>query len=200
MSEILKFFKQSGGYARLKDLKEAGFHTREISALVASNKIEKIKAGLYRLDSIALNGSAQFTKVDVCKAYPEGVVCLLSALEMHGLTTFNPFEIYVAIPRQVKRVKLRYPKIKFFYFTERLHELGKIVIEKPEGVINIYDREKSICDMFRYRNKLGHDVAMESLKTYMRSPHPDISKLLKYATECRVHKVIFPYLEALTRQ
>jgi len=196
MDSITDFLKSSGGYARMKDLRAAGFQTREISDQVAAGLIERVKPGLYRLAGLA-DSTEHAGLVDVCRAIPEGVICLISALDYHGLTTFNPSEVYVAIPHGAKPPRMHYPPIKPFYFRERFYLPGIEKVSTPAGEIRIYGREKTVCDMFRYRRKLGEDLALEGLKEYLKQKNASIPRLLEYAAVCQAKTVILPYLKAL---
>ncbi len=196
MNSITDFLTSSGGYARMKELRAAGFQTRDIADLVAQAQIERVKPGLYRLavhDASAENAGL----ADVCRALPDGVICLLSALDYHGLTTFNPSEVYVAIPHEAKPPRLFYPPIKPFYFRERFFTPAIEHIKTSAGEIRVYGREKTICDMFRYRQKLGEDLALEALKTYLKLKDSSTVRLLEYASICQARTVMIPYLKAL---
>lgn len=160
----------------MKDLRAAGFQTREISNQVAAGLIERVKPGLYRLADDG-EASEHAGLVDVCRAIPEGVICLVSALGYHGLTTFNPSEVYVAITHGGKPPRMNYPPIKPFF--------------------RLYNREKTVCDMFRYRRKLGEDLALEGLKEYLKQKEANIPRLLEYAATCQAKTVMLPYLKAL---
>jgi predicted transcriptional regulator of viral defense system len=138
--------------------------------------------------------------MDVCRAIPEGVICLASALELYGLTTFNPSEIYVAIPNASKKPKIAYPPVKIFYFRDRFYGAGIEKVKAGDVTVNIYNREKTICDVFRYRNKIGEDIALEGLKNYMLRKDANINKLREYAEICRVKTIMMPYLKALIKQ
>ena len=167
MDSITEYIKSSGGYARMKELRAAGFQTREISALVDQRRIERVKPGLYRLAEYGASGE-HAGLVEVCRAIPGGIICLLSALDFHGLTTFNPSEVHVAIPHVAKPPRIFYPPIKPFFFRERFYTPGIESVREPAGEIRVYGKEKTICDMFRYRRKLGEDLAMEALKQYLK--------------------------------
>ena len=196
MNSITDFLTSSGGYARMKELRAAGFQTRDIADLVAQAQIERVKPGLYRL--AVHNASAENAGLaDVCRALPDGVICLLSALDYHGLTTFNPSEVYVAIPHEAKPPRLFYPPIKPFYFRERFYTPAIEHIKTAAGEIRVYGREKTICDMFRYRQKLGEDLALEALKTYLKLKDSSTVRLLEYASICQARTVMIPYLKAL---
>jgi predicted transcriptional regulator of viral defense system len=196
MNSITDFLTSSGGYARMKELRAAGFQTRDIADLVSNTQIERVKPGLYRLAvheaSVENAGLAE-----VCRALPDGVICLLSALDYHGLTTFNPSEVYVAIPHEAKPPRIFYPPIKPFYFRERSYTPAIEHIMTAAGEIRVYGREKTIYDMFRYCQKLGEDLALEALKTYLKLKDSSTVRLLEYASICQARTVMIPYLKAL---
>jgi len=196
MDSITEYIKSSGGYARMKELRAAGFQTREISALVDQRRIERVKPGLYRLAEYGASGE-HAGLVEVCRAIPGGIICLLSALDFHGLTTFNPSEVHVAIPHVAKPPRIFYPPIKPFFFRERFYTPGIESVRIPAGEIRVYGKEKTICDMFRYRRKLGEDLAMEALKQYLKQKDANTAHLLKYAAICQAKTVMMPYLKAL---
>jgi predicted transcriptional regulator of viral defense system len=196
MDSITDFLTSSGGYARMKELRAAGFQSREISALVAQGRIERVKPGLYRLAGYGESGE-HAGLAEVCRAVPDGVICLVSALDYHGLTTFNPSEVYVAIPHGAKPPRIFYPPIMPFFFRERFYTPAIEHIQTPAGEIRVYGREKTICDMFRYRRKLGEDLAMEALKQYLKLKDASVARLLEYAAVCQARTVMMPYLKAL---
>jgi predicted transcriptional regulator of viral defense system len=211
MEKIIDYLEKHGGYALMKELKAASFQTRDIARLLKEGTIIKVKPGLYRLANlgnvviplprIKSSGSTiSHEIIDLSKALPDGVICLASALAFYELTTFNPSEIYVAIPNAAKVPKIDYPSLRVFYFRERFYKPGIERIEVPNCTIKIYNREKTICDMFRYRNKYGDDLALEGLKTYLSIKEANINKLRKYVDICQVKTVMMPYLKALVRQ
>ena len=197
MSKILDIFKNHGGYARMKDLKAASVHTRDVARLMEDGTIEKVKSGLYRLAELPTEDGMPLSFIDVCQALPKGVICLLSALEFYDLTTQNPFDINVAVPHAEKVSKIEYPPVRVFYFRERFYNMGIEKIETESGMVRIYAKEKTICDMFRYRNKLGEDVALEGLRNYLKLPEANVNKLVEYANQLQVKTVLLPYLKAL---
>lgn len=196
MSVILEFFRNNYGYARMKELRAQSFQPRDIAVLIEEGKIEKIRTGLYRLADMT-DGKISRSFIDVCKAIPKGVICLASALSYYELTTFNPSEVYVAIPNEAKYAPVEYPPIKVFFFRERYYRPGIETSKTPEGAVNIYGIEKTICDVFRYRKKLGEDIALEALRNYLHRKNADIPKLEEFANICAVKTVITPYLKAL---
>ena len=197
MTHALTYLKARGGYATMQEMKRAAIQTREIAKLLKDGEIEKIRPGLYRLANYPKSVPFRATLIDVCQAMPRGVICLLSALDFHELTTFNPSEVYVAIPHAQKPRQVRYPPIRSFFFRERFYSPGIVQVETRSGTIKVYNKEKTICDMFRYRKKIGENLALEALKNYLRGKGSNIKKLHQYAVICRVKTIIVPYIKAM---
>jgi len=195
VEELIQFFKQHKGYVQMKDLKAEGFHTRKIQSAHKEGLIDKIKPGLYKLVDYPWNEESEL--VDVCRAKESAVICLTSALEYYGLTTFLPKEITVAVPHNTDKFILEYPPIQVFYFPFRFYQPGIENVQNPHGIIRIYNVEKTICDMFRYRKRLGEDLALEGLKNYLKRQTSRVHKLQQYAEICQVKTIIIPYLKAL---
>lgn len=197
MERIILIFQKQGGYAHMQDLKKASVQSKDLAKLVQDGVIEKIKTGLYRLAELPQINGIPIGFIDVCRAIPKGVICLLSALAYFELTTFNPHEIYVALPHASKPPKMDYPPIRSFYYRDRFYNYGIRTVETRHGNIQIYDKEKSICDMFRYRKKLGEDIALETLRNYLKQPDVNIQKLTNDAIHCQVKTIILPYIKAM---
>jgi predicted transcriptional regulator of viral defense system len=196
MTEIIKIFEKNKGYARMIELKNAHIHTRTIAKAVKAGIIEKVKPGLYKLVDYPWDEHGSFA--DVCNANRKAVVCLLSAADYHQLTTFNPSEIYVAVPNNTDKFILNYPPIKVYYFGDNYYEPGIETIGTKSGTIRIYNKEKTIGDLFRYINKIGEDVAVESLKEYLKNRKKmSIPKLLEFAEICGVRKKLEPMVKAI---
>jgi predicted transcriptional regulator of viral defense system len=195
MDPIIKYFNGHKGYALMKDMKTRGFQTRDIQKLVKERRITKLKPGVYRLGDVTPGESSGL--VEVCLAIPKAIICLSSALAFHELTTFVPTSVSYAIPRSDKPIKLMYPPTEAFYFSERQYRGGLEHQDTKDGHIRIYGIEKTICDCFRFRNKLGEDIAMEGLKTYLKQRNRDLNRLMKYATMCRVEGILSQYVKAI---
>ncbi|MBU0580062.1 MAG: Abortive infection protein AbiEi [Candidatus Margulisbacteria bacterium] len=196
MKKLLEYFTKNV-YVQTKDIIKASLQTRDLIKLQDKNIIHKIKPGLYRLSEFIVSDGISSSLIDVCKAIPEAVICLLSSLEFYDLTTFNPADIYIALPHNKKPPEIIYPPVRIFYFRKRFYEPGIKTITTRYGKIKIYNKEKTICDMFRYRNKLGEDVALEGLKNYLATEERSIKKLREYAEICQVKTVILPYMKAI---
>ena len=195
MDAIIKLFIKNKGYARMKDMKASGFQTRDIRNLLKADRIVKVKPGIYRLADTQLGESSGL--VEVCLAMPKAVICLSSALAFHELTTFVPTAITYAIPRSDKPVKLAHPSTEPYFFSEAQYKTGVERRETKFGGIRLYGMEKTICDCFRFRNKLGEDIALEGLKEYLRRRGRDLNKLMKFAEVCRVEGIVSQYVKAI---
>lgn len=121
----------------------------------------------------------------------------MSAISYYELSTVNPSEIFIAIPLAEKPPKIEYPPIRVFYWPERNYNLAIEKIATKNGTINIYDKEKTICDLFRYRDKLGEDIAFEALKNYLQLKTFDLNKLRNYSEMMRIKTVLKPYIKAI---
>ena len=132
MDKIIKYIRNRGGFAKMSELRPASFQTRDIAKLVQQGKIEKVKAGLYKLPEITTSTNINASLVEISHAVPKGVIALASALAHYELTTFVPPEIYVAISMSDKPPKIEYPPVRFFYYP------GKILSCR-------YRSDKNIC-------------------------------------------------------
>ena len=192
---IHKVFKKYKGFARTKDILAAGIHTRNIKRVREKEQVVQVKRGLYRLADIPLISNQGF--VDLAHAVPGGVICLLSALSYYELTTFNPSVISMAICRGSRKPKINYPPVEFYHFSKKQFEAGINKIKVKGHEIRIYNPEKTICDCFRYRNKLGLDIAKEGLSEYLKRKDRDLEKLLEYAEICRIKPLLQTWLNAI---
>jgi len=197
MEKIVEYIAKKGGFARMKDLREEGFQTRDIAMLVKEGTIEKVKSGVYKIADYGFFEDKNVSLLTVCNAIPNAVICLISALDYHGLTLFNPSEIYYAIPNSAKPKKIIYPPVNPYYFRDRFYKAGIEHIKTKYGEIRIYNKEKTVCDMFRYRNKLGEDIAYEGLKNYLKLKGADLLKLKEYAEICQVKTIMMPLVKVL---
>ncbi len=183
-----------GGYAKAKTLRDEGIHSSQLSDLVESGALVRLKRGLYAL----AEGPERSEFVDIQKAIPGGIFCLGTALSIHGIGTWEPPEIQLAIRRDYRVTIPDFPPIRLFSFSGARFELGIIEKTTEAGIVRIYDREKTICDVVRFRNALGMDIAMEALREYLKGRGRDIPRLLEYAKLLRMEGSMRGYLEALS--
>jgi len=193
----LAIFRRHGGVLRTSEAIRQGIHPRTLYALRDSGVIQSLSRGLYRL--AALPPLSNPDLVIVARKFPQAVICLVSALAFHELTTQVPYSVDVALPSRVEHPALDYPPICTFWFSGRARSEGIQTYRVDDTAVRIYIPEKSVADSWKYRHKLGLDVALEALKLYRQRRDFDVTKLAEYARRaaCRVEKVVRPYLEAL---
>ena len=191
----IKVFRRHGGVLRTSEAIRLGIHPRTLYAMRDAGVLDCLSRGLYRIADLPHLSNPDL--VAVALKVPKGVICLISALAYHELTTQIPHEVYLALPRGAEPPRLDHPPIRIFWFTGKAFAEG-IDTHKVDGVpVRIYGVEKTLTDCFKYRNKIGLDTAVEALKAYVSGRRIDIDKLMVYARTCRVEKVMRPYLEAL---
>ena len=193
--QIVQFMKVHSGYASMNEFKKAGIHTRKVREAVEKEILIKIKPGLYKLRDFQRDEYEGF--VDVHTANDSAIICLGSALTYHELTTFNPSRIDVAVPNNTDKFELNYPPINVYYFRENMYMAGIGVVERSYGNFKVYSKPKTVCDMFRYRNKLGEDLALEGLQNYLNRSDSNLNELSKFMRICRVKTVMEPYVKAM---
>lgn len=178
-----------------RELAAAGIHRQVLTRLVAEGKIERVVRGLYRLADHS--PSEHHGLVMASAAVPQGVVCLLSALQFHGIGTQLPSAVWVAIDRRARRPALKYPPLRVVRYTGAALTEG-VKSHRIDGrTVRVYDVAKTLADCFKYRNKIGLDVALEALREAWRARRFTMDALDRYARICRVQRVMRPYLEAL---
>jgi predicted transcriptional regulator of viral defense system len=188
-------FRDHGGTLRTAEALRLGVHPRTLYAMRNSGILEQISRGLYRLAELPPLGNPDL--VTVALKIRNGVICLISALAFHELTTQVPHEVYVAVKQGSEPPRLAYPPVRLFWFSGDAFTEG-VQIHKVGGVpLRIYSPEKTVADCFKHRNKIGLEVALEALKAYRRRKSFNVDKLLYSARVCRVEKIMRPYLEAL---
>lgn len=190
-----RIFIAHHGTLRTVEALRAGIHPRTLYAMRDSGTIEQVSRGLFRLIELPPPGEPDL--LTVAKKVPKAVFCLLTALAFHRMTTQVPHAVELALPRTARVPRLDHPPLKVFRFSPDSFDAG-VETHALDGVcVRVYCREKTLADIFKYRHKIGLDVALEALRTYRSQPKRDFQVVLKYARICRVENVIRPYLEAL---
>lgn len=190
--QILKIIEKSG-IIRPCDLEKKGVSRQTLYRLYRGGKVIRLRRGLYAIKDY--EPTEYHGLIEVCSRIPNGVVCLLSALQFHNLTTQLPYEIWIAIEMKARSPRIDAPSRVIYFsgiaFTEGVEKHN---IEGAE--VKVYSPAKTVADCFKYRNKIGLDVAIEALKDCLAQKKCSVDEIWKYAKVCRVANVIRPYLEA----
>lgn len=180
---------------RAADAAGAGIHSQELTRLVAEGVLERTARGQYRLAGRPITEHHGLALT--AAAVPKAVICLLSALSFHQIGTQLPHEVWIALDRRVRRPSLKYPRLHVVRFSGKALTEG-IETHRIEGeTVRVYGVAKTLADIFKYRNKIGLDVALEALREAWRARRVTMDEISRYARICRVDAVMRPYLEAL---
>ena len=195
IERAIRIFQDHNGILRTQQAIHYGIAPRTLYQMRDASMILHVSRGLFRLADIELNSNTDLIQVGL--KIPRAVVCLISALAFHNLTTQIPHQVYIALPVYAEKPRLEYPPLRIFWLSTKVYAAG-IENQALDGIpVKIYGIEKTIADCFKFRNKIGLDVALEALKEYRRSDGFNVETLLTYARIDRVEKTIRPYLEAM---
>ncbi len=194
-ARALKLARRSQGVTT-RELVEAGIHRQVLSRLVRAGKLERIARGVYRLAKHL--ATENHGLVIACTAVPHGVICLLSALQFHGIGTQLPSQVWIAIDRRARQPSLKYPPLRVVRYTGAALSEGVGPHRREGRAVRVYGVAKTLADCFKYRNKIGLDVVLEALREAWKARKFTMDELDHYAGVCRVRHVMRPYLEALT--
>jgi predicted transcriptional regulator of viral defense system len=188
-------FRERGGLLRTSQALQLGIHPRTLYELRDANRIVQLSRGLYRLADAP--ETEHLDLITVAAKVPDGVICLISALAFHGITTEIPHEVYLAVRHGKEQPRLDYPPLRVFRFSEETISAG-VEKHKLQGVtVRLFSPAKTVADCFKFRHKIGVDVAVEALKLCLAQGKGKPAQILYYARLCRIERVIRPYLEAL---
>lgn len=190
----IAIFRKHGGQLRMSEAIAHGITRYMLYSLRDKGIIEQVSRGFYRL--VELPPISNPDLVTVSLRFPNAVICLISALSYHNITTQIPHVVSVAVPRDSRIPSLDYPPVQAHRFSNDAYNSG-IENHSIDGVpVKIYTPEKTLADCFKFRNKIGMDVVIEALKLYRSRQQFNLEKLLTYAEVCRVKNIMTPYLEA----
>lgn len=183
------------GLVRPRDIEAIGIPREYLLRLYREGKLERAGRGMYSLPNASV--TERHSYAEVSKRAPNAVLCLLTALAFHGITTQNPSAVWIALPKGARTPSVASPALRIVRLsgpslTEGIEE------HRVEGVpVQVYSVPKTVADCFKFRNKVGLDVAMEALRDATRQKKASVNAIYHYATICRVSNVIRPYLESL---
>ena len=193
-SELQSLFREHGGQLRLSEALARGYSRYQFYQLRDEGLIEPFSRGLYRLADLP-----QVENPDLMAAatrFPHSVLCLISALDWHGITTQIPHQVHLAVERDARLPVLDYPPVAGYRFSGRAFSAGIDRVDVDGIVLNVYNPEKTLADCFKFRNRIGIDVVLEALELYRTRKTFLPGRLMEYARICRVANVMAPYLEA----
>lgn len=186
---------KSGGIAKTSDFIAAGLYKSDIGKLVSDGVLERIRHGFYQLaDNYDISEAKYLSQL-----IPEGIVCVESALFRYGYTDFTPREWSIAVPRAISQQKLKTTVFPFkaYYIQPDVYELGKSQIDFDGTILPIYDKDRTICDCFKYRNKLDNELFAKAVNAYANDKEKNLVNLSKYAKQLKVYKKVTEMMEVL---
>lgn len=186
--------KLSGGIIKTADLINAGLTKSDITNLADNSFIERVKHGYYRLSETNISEEQILSTL-----MSDGIVCVQSALFHYGYSDYTPREWNIAVPRTISRSKLKIDEIpiKAYYIQNELFEIGKTTDDFNEFKLNVYDRERTICDCFKYKNQLDSEIFNKAINAYIADDKKNLANLSKYARHLKVYKKVTELMEVL---
>jgi len=194
--KTIALFKNKGGLMRTSEALNLGIHRRTIYGLRDEGILVAVSRGLYQLAEMEV--PPEINLAEVAKRVPNGVICLVSALAFHELTTQIPHYIWLAVERKARKPRIEYPPVRVFHFSGRVFTSGIESCRISHQTVRIYNAPKTIIDCFRWRKAVGLDVVLEAMREYLKRPDSSPSTLMEYAKICGMEKRVTPYLEAMT--
>jgi predicted transcriptional regulator of viral defense system len=181
------------GRLRMSEAIRYGITRHTLYSLKNRGIIEQVSRGIYRL--VQLPPISNPDLVTVSLRFPTAVICLVSALSFHDITTQIPHEVSIAILRDTRVPSIDYPRIQVHKFSDAAYRSGIELHRIDDVPVKVYDPEKTLADCFKFRNKIGMDVVLEALRLYKNRKQFNFGKVLQYAKICRIERLIRPYLE-----
>jgi predicted transcriptional regulator of viral defense system len=191
----VELFSRHGGSLRMSEALRLGVSRKTLYAMRDAGVVDPLSRGLFRLASLDPLGNPDL--VTVAARVPQGVLCLISALAFHELTTQVPHAVDVALERGTRKPRLDYPPTRFFWFSGPAFHEGVEMHRFDGASVRVYDPEKTLADCFRYRNQIGMDVVLEALRLWRERRRKKLDALLKYARLRHVERAMRPYLETM---
>jgi predicted transcriptional regulator of viral defense system len=195
LERAVQVFREHHGLLRTSVAARAGVHPATLYALRDAGVVTQMARGLYQLGEREPLSNPDLATVGA--KVPKAVICLISALDWHDLTTQIPHEVHLALPKAARAPRLSWPPLRVYRFSEPAYSAGAQTHEIDGVPVRIYSPEKTLADCFKFRNQVGLDTVLEALKEYLRRGHPNVDDLVRYSEICRVRRVMRPYLEAL---
>jgi len=192
LNELRYFFDKNNGVATSQELLCFGLTHYLIAQLVKNGTLERIKRGTF-----ILGDSEEDEHYIAQQIVPQSIFCLLSAASIYNYTTYIPNQYYLAIRGNYYSQLPDYPPIQLYYWRKKQFELGTAEMTLNNSTIRIYNKEKTVCDFIRFRNKLDSNVVKEVLKSYLKDKYRNLTQLNNYSKKLRIESVLNNYLEIL---
>ena len=186
---------RNGGIAKSADFVTAGIRAADVVNLCNAGYLDRVRHGYYRMAEQGVVSEEQM----LAALIPQGIVCVESALFHYGYSDFAPRKWSIAVPRSVSRAKLEIDELplRAYYVQSEIYELGKTTDDFQGVELAVYDRERTICDCFRYRSKLDCELFSKAITAYAKDPKKDLKQLSEYAKKLRVYKKVTELMEVL---
>lgn len=198
VEKVMRVFETHGGVLRFSEAVRLGVRPGTLRYMVESDQLEQLARGLYKVKTTPDLSVPDL--VIVAAKIPKGVICLVSALDFHGITTHSRGAVDILLPRGSHAPVLAYPPIQVHSAVRSAYELGH-VCHTIDGVdVTFTDPEKTLVDCVKHRNTLGKDILLEALRLYRERLPQRLDRLFSYAKTCRVESILRPYVEAFTHE
>ena len=186
---------EKGGIAKTSDFVAAGIPAVDIVNLCNTGYLERIRHGYYQL----ADGNTSSEEQLIATLIPKAIICVESALFHYGYSDFAPRKWSIAVPRSMSRTKLDIDALMLqtYYVQSEIYELGKTTADFNGVMLPVYDRERTICDCFKYRSRLDNEIFNKALNAYVNDSKKDLRNLSGYAKKLRVHKKVTELMEVL---
>lgn len=191
----IRIIQKHGGVIRTAKAIQAGIHPRTLYQMRDNGLLEQLSRGVYRLTDLDTVSNPDL--IIVATRIPKAVICLISALSFHEMTTQIPHSISIALAKGSNTPRLDYPPISIHHFSKKTLLAGINVHHIDDVPIRVYSPEKTLADCFKFRKKIGMDVVLEALKLYKAGKAFQTGEILQYAKICRVENIMRPYLEMI---
>ena len=190
-----KVIIEKGGIAKSSDFVQAGIRAADVVNMCNAGYLDRIRHGYYQLAEADISSEEQLLAVLI----PKGIVCVESALFHYGYSDFAPRKWSIAVPRSMSRTKLDVDvlALQTYYVQPEIYELGKVMDDFSGVMLQVYDRERTICDCFKYRSRLDNEIFNKALNAYVNDAKKNLRNLSEYAKKLRVHKKVTELMEVL---
>lgn len=194
-ASIILALAKSSGLLRARDVESAGAPRSKLAQMVQDGQLQRVSRGLYSLPDRQPSEHESLTEVAVRS--PQGVICLISALRFHELTTQQSSEVWLAIPHKAHPPRIDYPALRIVHMSGDAMGQGVETVIVAGTPVRVFNAAKTVADCFKFRNKIGLDVALEALREAWHGKRANMDELWRYAQICRVANVMRPYMESL---